>query len=336
MENEDSQHPDKLRVLAIVVPGDLMANTPLEFIAAHLPVRLDLLFLQLGQPLPASVPDHDVAFFAAGEADADTLRRLTTLFAAWPRPALNDPAHLPALAREQLPALLAGAPGLCSPPSALFAHADLERGAPLPGDGYPVLIRPRGSHAGQGLRKLDGPADLAAYLHDTPADAHHVSAFAEYRSADGYYRKYRIAFVDREPLLCHLAVSSHWMVHYLNAGMAEDAAKRAEEAAAMASASFAARHRDAFAALHAALPFDYYSIDCGELPDGRLLLFEADTAAIVHLMDPPELFPYKHAHMGKVFAAFGAMLRRHALSPSVVPCPAEPLQSDLQAATAAE
>lgn len=311
-----------LRVLALVTPGDLMANTPLEFIAAHLDIQLDLLFLLPGQPLPELVPDHDVMFFAASEPDAGTLARMAALFAAWPRPALNDPAHLPALGRDRLPALLAGAPGLCSPPSVSLSHAALSRatlaksgvGGVLPGGGYPVLIRPHGSHAGIGLRKLDGDADLAAYLRDTPADAYHVTAFMEYRGADGCYRKLRIAFIDRQPHLCHLAVSSRWMVHYLNAGMAEDAAKRAEEARAMAAfaSGFAVRHRDAFAALHAALPFDYYSIDCGELPDGRLLVFEADTAAIVHLMEPPETFAYKHAHMRGVFAAFGDMLRRRA------------------------
>ena len=49
-----------------------------------------------------------------------------------------------------------------------------------------------------------------------------------------------------------------------------------------------------------------------ETRDGRLLVFEADTAAIIHLMDPPDLFPYKPPQMRKVFAAFEAMLRQHA------------------------
>ena len=111
-----------------------------------------------------------------------------------------------------------------------------------------------------------------------------------------------------------MASSQNWMVHYLNAGMTESADKRAEEAQAMAhfDGTFAARHRDAFAALHEQVPFDYYSIDCSELPDGRLLMFEADSAAIIHLMDPEDMFSYKHAHMRSVFDAFGNMLRRRA------------------------
>jgi hypothetical protein len=55
---------------------------------------------------------------------------------------------------------------------------------------------------------------------------------------------------------------------------------------------------------------DYYSIDCAETADGRLLLFEADAAAIIHMMDPPDLFPYKQTQMRRIFRAFEDMLRR--------------------------
>jgi hypothetical protein len=94
--------------------------------------------------------------------------------------------------------------------------------------------------------------------------------------------------------------------------MAESADKRAEEARAMVEfdQGFARRHATAFEALHERVGLDYYSIDCAETRDGRLLLFEADAAAIIHAMDPPDLFPYKHVQMRRVFDAFEAMLRR--------------------------
>jgi hypothetical protein len=107
------------------------------------------------------------------------------------------------------------------------------------------------------------------------------------------------------------------MVHYLNAGMTDSADKRADEARAMAEFDdgFAQRHTAAFDALHERIDLDYYSIDCAETQDGRLLVFEADAAAIIHMMDPPDLFPYKEPQMRKVFAAFEAMLRRRAEQP---------------------
>ena len=57
---------------------------------------------------------------------------------------------------------------------------------------------------------------------------------------------------------------------------------------------------------------DYFTVDCAETRCGSLLIFEADNTAIVHDMDPPEMFPYKPPQMRKIFDAFAAMLERRA------------------------
>ena len=284
-----------LRLLVVSAPGNFMVNTPLDFITLHLDVRQDLLFVVSGQELPAVLPEHDIAFFAVSDAEPSLWRRLDRLYRAWPRPALNDPSRIRRLSRDVVADGLAACADICSPPSLRLTRADLAahgtgmREIPLLAAGAAAIIRPVGSHAGQELEKLDTASDLAAYLQRSRADAFFVTRFIDYRSADGLFRKFRIAFIDRAPFLCHMATSEHWMVHYLNAGMNENAERRADEAQAMESfdAGFAARH-------------------------GRLLVFEVDTAAIIHLMDPPDLFPYKPAQMRRVFAAFGAMLRRRA------------------------
>jgi hypothetical protein len=315
-----------LRLLALVGPGDLMTNTPLDFLTNHLNVRLDLLYVLPDHKLPPVIPDHDVAFFALGEADPATLARHRRLFAMWPRPALNDPRFLPAMARDTLARSLAGVAGVCSPAAVavsrttLQAHLDTGRaieGFDLPDGPYPCLVRPVRSHAGIGLARLQTAAELADYLRACLDRHFFVTAFEDYGDRDGSYRKSRIAFIDRQPFLCHMAISRHWMVHYLNADMTGSAGKRAEEAHAMAAFDngFARRHAAAFDALHERLGFDYYSIDCAETRDGRLLVFEADAAAIIHLMDPPDMFPYKQPQMRKIFAAFEAMLRRRAARP---------------------
>ncbi len=313
----------RLRMLAIVAPADIGGNTPLDFITNELDVRLDLLYLLPGQPLPRCVPDHDIAFFAVGEPDQPTLDRLCRLFAIWPRPVLNDPEFLPAFARDTLARSLSGVPAICSPAAVAVSRDDLEAhlrtsrpvaGFDTPAGPYPCLIRPFTSHAGKGLSRLATPEDMAAYLRQTGETAFFLTAFEDYHGPDGQYRKSRVAFIDREPFLCHLAVSDHWMVHYLNAGMTDSAEKRQEEAQAMADFdhTFARRHADAFNALHDRIGLDYYSIDCAETQDGRLLVFEADSAAIIHLMDPPDMFPYKQPQMRRVFEAFGKMLERRA------------------------
>jgi hypothetical protein len=298
-----------------------MTNAPLDFLTNHLNVRLDLLYILPDRPLPRVIPDHDVAFFALGEAVAATLVRLRRLYALWPRPVLNDPRFLPALERDALSRSLAGVPGVCSPTAIAVSRtgleAHLESGRPIEGFGapsgpYPYLIRPVGSHAGSGLSRIQTSADLTDYLRFAFDRHFFITAFEDYGGSDGLYRKSRVAFIDRQPFLCHMAISNHWMVHYLNAGMTESAEKRAEEALGMVAFDddFGRRHAAAFEALHERLGFDYYSIDCAETRDGRLLVFEADAAAIIHLMDPCDVFPYKQPQMREVFAAFDAMLRR--------------------------
>ena len=66
----------------------------------------------------------------------------------------------------------------------------------------------------------------------------------------------------------------------------------------------------ALGAIVARISLDYFIVDCAETRDGRLLVFEADNTAIVHDMDPPEVFPYKSPQMRRIFDAFAAMIER--------------------------
>ncbi len=246
-----------LRLLALVAPGDLMVNTPLDFITGEVNIELTLLYVVPGLPLPRAVPDHDAAFFAVSESDPGTLDRLRPLYAAWPRPVLNDPAQIARLSRDGLSRGLAGLDAICSPPTIRAEREQLEAWAspdapcPLPLGGYPVLVRPVGSHAGANLVKVDTSDDLAAYLAQSTAESFYVTRFVDYRGVDGLHRKYRVACIGGTPYLCHMAASEHWMVHYLNAGMAESAEKRVDEALEMTEfdVGFARRHRAGFEAL---------------------------------------------------------------------------------------
>ncbi len=294
-------------VLALVAAGDLMASTPIDFLLSGWNGVLDLMFVAAGERATIAVPEHDVAILAVGESDANAslIDALTDAAARWPKPILNAaPTAIRSLGRDRAPARLETCPGLVMPPTLRVSRSQLtalaSSGAAalssvLPGHDFPIILRPVDSHAGAGLEKLDDPAQIAGYLERHPDEVLYLSPFIDYSGPDGRFRKLRVALVDGRPFVAHMAISEHWMVHYLNAGMAEDVAKRAEEAQMMATfdQGFAARHADAFRALHAAFGLDYFAVDCAEDRQGRLLIFEADTAMIVHDMDPPELYPYK-------------------------------------------
>jgi len=317
-----------LRVLALVAEGSPTYNVPIDFILSGTDVRLDFLYLGAGEPLPAAVPEHDLVFIALSEPDLNLalLQRLARIAPSWPRPVVNDPARIAPLSRDGVYALLNGAEGIAIPPSVRLPRAAVERiaaGEPgawetaAAGLSFPLIVRPLGSHAGKQLEKIADAAELRAYLSEIAAAEaadFYLAPFIDYRSADGRFWKYRVMFIGGEPFLCHLAISDHWMIHYVNADMAGSAAKRAEEARAMKEfdQAFALRHAAAFRELNRRLGLDYFGIDCAETPDGRLLIFEADTAMVIHALDSAELYPYKQEQMAKTFAAFRQFLIRKA------------------------
>ena len=313
--------PAGLTVLAIMTAGDMMANTPVDFLLEGSDIALTSLYVDATGALPDPLPPHDLAFLAIGEsaANAPVLRALAPRLAAWPKPVLNaQPLRIAQLTRDGACALLEGAPEILAPRALRLdrpALAKVGEGAGLPEAlVFPIIARPVGSHAGGGLLKLDEASAIAPYLEGQTAEEFYVSPFVDYAGADSLYRKHRIVVIEGRPFVCHMAVSPRWMVHYLNADMLENPANRDEEARFMADfdADFAPRHAAAFAALHQRLGLDYFGVDSAETADGRLLVFEVDVAMIVHDMDPPDLFPYKKPQMRKVFDAFQAMLRRRA------------------------
>jgi hypothetical protein len=312
-----------LRLLMFLGPGDIMANVPAQFLLAGSDVTLDLVFVLPGQPLPG-LPAHDLALVGIGESDANRplLDQLRRDLEGHPVPVLLDPQKVQALARDRLWRLLEGAPGLRIPPTVRVSREDL-RGLGegrraledlLPGGAFPLLLRPMDSHGGLGLARLGGTGELAEYVNQAGGEEFFLSRFEDYRGADGLHRKLRIALIDGRAYACHMAVAEHWMLHYLNAGMDRDPAKRAEEALHFATfdTDFAVRHAAALAALCERAGLEYFAIDCAETRDGELLIFEADTAMVVHDMDPPALYPYKAPQMRRVFQAFRSMLGRHA------------------------
>jgi hypothetical protein len=301
-----------LRVLALAAATDMGSNTPIEFLLENPAAELMTLYIIPEVELPRPLPEHDIAIVIASDSEdcRDALRMIDGVAAHWPRPLLNPPHRVGNLDRDKLHGLLTGIEGLEIPATvavtrAQFAADDLA---------FPIIVRPRGSHAGRGLAKIDDPSALENYLSERQEQEFFVSRFVDYSGDDGLFRKLRIVIVDGKPYACHLAVADRWDIWYLNAGMAQSASKRLEEETFMRTfdIGFARRHETALAGMIDRVGLDYFMVDCAETKDGSLLIFEADNTAIVHNMDPSEIFPYKAPQMQKVFDAFAAMLERRA------------------------
>jgi hypothetical protein len=313
-----------LRVLALAAATDIGSNMPIEFLLEDSGIELTTLYVTSEAELPQPLPEHDIAIVVASDSEdcRDALRKIGQMMQQWPRPLLNPPHLVSKLDRDKLHGLLAGIDGLEIPATSPVNRerlSDLSRSAAALCDiaselAFPVIVRPRGSHAGAGLAKIDEPAAIGRYLGERAEQDFFISRFVDYAGSDGLFRKYRIAIIDGQAYACHLAIAERWDIWYLNAGMSLSARKRLEEETFMRTfdVGFAHRHRAALAGLIGRIGLDYFTVDCAETSDGSLLIFEADNTAIVHDMDPPEVFPYKAPQMRKVFDAFAAMLHRRA------------------------
>ena len=312
----------RLRVLALAAATDMGGNTPIEFLLEASGIELTTLYVLPDVELPSPLPDHDVAIVIASDCEdcRDALRKIGELAARGPRPLLNAPQFVLNLDRDKLHRVLDGLAGLEIPQTIGLSRTqllDISNAAVAPHDvaagfAFPVIVRPRGSHAGKGLAKIDDRIALGRYVAERQEEDFFISRFVDYSGEDGLFRKYRLVFVDGRAYACHMAIADRWDIWYLNAGMSQSAAKRLEEETFMRTfdVGFARRHAAALAGIAARIGLDYFIVDCAETRDGRLLVFEADNTAIVHDMDPPHVFPYKAPQMKKVFDAFAAMIER--------------------------
>ena len=96
------------------------------------------------------------------------------------------------------------------------------------GDHLPLLIRPVDSHGGVGLELVRTVSELARCRASQQGPVF-VCRFVDFRSADTWFRKYRMIFIDRRPYPYHLAISPKWMVHYASFEMEVSPWKLEEE-----------------------------------------------------------------------------------------------------------
>jgi glutathione synthase/RimK-type ligase-like ATP-grasp enzyme len=312
-----------LKVLVLKAPGDLMANTPFECLLENADLQIEVLYADARPLEDAGLPEHDVIFVAACASDetAGVLAQITSLTGGTACRVLNRAEHVAKTMRDAAYALLGTAPGIYMAHTVRLSREQVSEAASgafnlsdvLDGN-YPFIIRPIGSHAGQGLAKVSDKQELGRYLAESAATEYYMAPFIDYSSADGLFRKYRIVMIEGKPFVCHMGISKEWMVHYPYAEMLAHPDRREEEARLMAhfDTEFAVRHREALHNVAELTGLDYVGFDCAETSDGRLLIFEIATGMVVHDMDDPNLFPYKIPQIRRVADAFHEMLRRAA------------------------
>ncbi len=302
--------PGARSALVLCVAGPWHRNIPLDFVVDAERWTLHRWYVPDDSILRGELelPEYELVIDAIGESieARAALEEAQKFIFAQEMPAINDPLRVGGTARDVLAATLAGVAGCAVAPVRRVPAEALVRIA----DGFPLLVRPTDSHGGKGLERVDDTAALAAYASRVAADAYDVSAFTDYRSADGFYRKYRVMFVDGVPYPYHLALDESWMIHYYRAPMgAHDWMRGEERQFLIAPAEAFPGWEVTVRAIGAAVGLDYFGIDCTVLADGTVFVFEADAAMLVHGFDPD---PDKRAAYERIRTALAALLETRA------------------------
>jgi tetratricopeptide (TPR) repeat protein len=311
--------PADFRVLALYAPFG--GNTPTEYLFKNAAYDTDTLALFESNLYGAEAFKQGVQVVVNLISDVDQAGAMLPLAAdlveALGKPTINHPRKILRTTRDAVAHLLTNIPG-CRIPNIVRQQAGTALSVAGLQAAFPsasaILARPVGTHGGDDFEKIDGPAELAAYLAQ-PADTdRYFIEYADYRSADGYFRKYRFIFVDDQILPYHLAIADGWKVHHVNTDMANQPWMQQEEAAFLndPAAVFNAGHHQALRQIRQRIDLEYFGIDCGLDVGGNLVVFEVNASMLVH--DDNREFPYKDPAVRRIKSAFDAMLTKFAAS----------------------
>jgi Flp pilus assembly protein TadD len=307
-----------LRVLVLATTS--AGNVPYRTIMPTTRYSRLVWYMEHARPEETPDPDrYDVVFNTIGDADlaGPSLASVERFLAGCPRAVLNRPDRVMRTRRDRTPGLLAGIPDVVAPRTVRLSAADIAASglpalAEANGFSGPLLTRPAGLHGGQGMAVAPDPGGLAA-VPVQPGD-HYLIDFVDYRSTDGLFRKYRMLFIDRRPYVYHQAISDHWLVHHDTAGMTGRPERREEEARFLEAPERALGERGmaAIQRIGQALDLDYCGVDFSVLPDGRVVVFEANATMLAHLENPTGPYAYKNGYVQMIADAFQRMLKARA------------------------
>ncbi len=214
------------------------------------------------------------------------LENIRKLLRGYPGRVINRPEAVLQSGRDQVAKKLSGIEGLIVPKTLRLrinkpdiAAQAVERA----GLQFPVILRRAGTHTGRILGVFQDLASFKAACADAPGGDggdHIAIEFIDFRSDDGLYRKYRSFFIGRHIILRHMLVSDQWNVHAKERQrfLTEwpEVLEEERHLFEMPQGSFPEAVLQCQRAIRERMPLDFFGMDYGIVPDGRVVLFEAN------------------------------------------------------------
>jgi glutathione synthase/RimK-type ligase-like ATP-grasp enzyme len=303
-------------VLLLMTPAG--GNVPLQ---AFLDDRIFQTFMVIPEfydpkvPLPA----HQLIVNGIGDAEISprALVAAQSLLSLTSAPIINPPSAVLATGRSDNAKRLSGLPGVVAPITVTLPRKQLSNpgaAAVLASHGFqfPLLFRAPGFHTGQNFLLVRKFEELSAALAQLPGQEIIVIQYLDARGRDGKSRKYRAMMIGGQIYPLHVAISSHWKIHYFTAEMADDPEHRAEDAAFLKNMPevLGPVAMNALERIQSTLGLDYAGIDFALNARGEILLFEANATMAVIPPESDERWNYRRPAHERIRAAVQQMLAK--------------------------
>ncbi|MEQ3728940.1 MAG: hypothetical protein ABNH38_16120 [Tateyamaria sp.] len=331
----DTENPVLLRLVAIHqsyyrIKRDRIAGLFLRslqrghFSATHFidQSRFNVVVVSLSGPhLPSidALPKPDLIVNSAACADLNPsgLGDVARFVEHFPEvPLINPPDRVLSTTRTGNASRLSGIDGVTFPQTVNFRRPpdpktalDMLRQTRI---GSPLILRQAGTQTGRTMELCENDMAVLRYIEAQPIDQLLVATqYQDARDVKGRYRKLRVFFINGTMYPVVDLRSDHWNIHSADRYriMADDL--EAQEAELhflrVPEAVLGAGHMDRLAKIAEIIDLDFFGIDFSPLPDGRLLIFEAN-AAMRHNYEHLERFPYRKPFLDNISNAFDRML----------------------------
>jgi len=242
-----------------------------------------------------------------------TLERLQKLARGYTGRLINRPEMLLKTTRDQVAKRLSGIEGL-RVPSLVRLHnprpGAASAAAAKAGQSFPIIVRRPGTHTGEIIALVNNAEEL-----DAAAAGHghfFLIEFANFRSDDGLYRKYRLWSFGGLTIFRHLLATDNWNVHVKERTRfmrwRDDLIAEEQRVLDRPEGALPGFVHKVFDAVKERMKLDFFGMDFGIDRDGRIVLFEANATMNFFPLVADPRFAYLEQIRRPASQAFMAML----------------------------
>ncbi len=233
--------------------------------------------------------------------------RFEQFVAGLPMPIVNAPTAVRAATREANAKRFANADRFVFPETIAVEHEtdiDATQGLILARIQFPIILRPRHTHFGHGVLLAEDEDTLRDFLRKNPHSRFYAIQYHDCASEDGLFRRYRLACMGGRIVPDGLRADFAWNVHNWEHGPEKWAALGLdkEEVAFWENPTelLGAPPEEFFREIIDATTLDIYGFDFGFLQDGRVIVYEVNSAMAIANGGDLKVFPYRQAQCDRI------------------------------------